>query len=89
MRRLVASGQVQGVGFRWATARIARAEGVAGWVRNLPDGTVEMEVHGAPELLDRFESALWRRAPGRLDALRREAASDPSGSTLDDFRIRR
>jgi acylphosphatase len=44
--RLVARGRVQGVGFRWFTRSVASALGLAGWVRNRRDGTVEAEVHG-------------------------------------------
>ncbi len=39
-------GQVQGVGFRYRAANLAHMLGVTGWVRNLWDGTVEMEVQG-------------------------------------------
>jgi acylphosphatase len=48
MRRVhaIVSGRVQGVSFRVATCREARRLGVAGWVRNLPDGTVELEAEG-------------------------------------------
>ncbi len=43
---LLVSGQVQGVAFRAYTVDEARRLGVAGWVRNLPDGRVEVEAEG-------------------------------------------
>jgi len=42
-------GFVQGVGFRFAVERAARSRGVAGWVRNQPDGTLEAVFEGEPE----------------------------------------
>ncbi len=44
--RAVVHGGVQGVGFRWSTAREASRWGVCGWVRNLDDGTVEVHAEG-------------------------------------------
>ncbi|WP_210505601.1 acylphosphatase [Naasia sp. SYSU D00057] len=45
-RRALVSGRVQGVGFRYSCVAEAQAIGVAGWVRNLPDGRVEAHVEG-------------------------------------------
>lgn len=45
-RHVIYHGRVQGVGFRAAAASIARRHAVTGWVRNLADGTVELEVEG-------------------------------------------
>jgi acylphosphatase len=45
-RHVIFSGHVQGVGFRYTAHRIARRHDVTGFVRNLPDGTVEMFVQG-------------------------------------------
>lgn len=46
-RRVTVHGRVQGVWFRDGTARLARAEGVAGWVRNRADGSVEAVLEGS------------------------------------------
>lgn len=49
-------GIVQGVGFRFATQRMARRLGLEGWVRNAPDGALEVFVQGAlPELDEMVE----------------------------------
>jgi acylphosphatase len=51
-------GRVQGVGFRQTVKRIARRHPVLGYVRNLPDGTVEMVVEGPAEELELFNVAI-------------------------------
>jgi acylphosphatase len=48
-RRVVVSGRVQGVFFRDSCQRAASSRGVAGWVRNCSDGTVEAWFEGAPD----------------------------------------
>ncbi len=57
-RRLVISGRVQGVGFRFFTRDAASREGITGWVRNLPDGRVEAWVEGESDAVTRVERAV-------------------------------
>lgn len=61
-RRILIGGRVQGVGFRLFAEERALIEGVHGWVRNLPDGRVEVRLEGDVESVDRVERAL-RRGP--------------------------
>jgi len=56
--RIVLSGRVQGVGFRAFVVHQARQLGLGGWVRNLPDGSVEAEAAGPESALRQFVSAL-------------------------------
>ncbi len=53
-RRVVVHGRVQGVFFRDTTRRLARQHGVAGWVRNNWDGTVEAVFEGDPDAVERL-----------------------------------
>jgi acylphosphatase len=52
------SGRVQGVGFRYAVKTVAAGFEVAGTVRNLPDGRVELIAEGSREELDAFRKAI-------------------------------
>lgn len=65
-RRFVVHGLVQGVGFRAATQRKARALGVVGWVRNLPDGRVEVLAGGPPEALEDLHAWLHQGPTGAV-----------------------
>ena len=57
-RTLTYSGRVQGVGFRYTTCHVAERHDVRGYVKNLPDGRVELTVEGEAEELDRFAAAV-------------------------------
>jgi acylphosphatase len=61
-RRYMISGRVQGVGFRYFTQAAAARENIHGWVRNLPDGRVEVAAEGDADSVQRFEQAL-RQGP--------------------------
>lgn len=88
IRRYVVAGFVQGVGFRWSTARLARSLGVTGSVRNRTDGSVEIVAAAAPGVLDRFRQGLRRDMPGRVDSVSERPVEPPeSREAPDDFRI--
>lgn len=87
-RRYLVTGLVQGVGFRWTAQRVARSLGITGTVRNLPDGTVEIEAHGGPDAVESLREALRTRMPGRVEAVREDRVESPGqGGTPDDFRV--
>jgi acylphosphatase len=85
-RRYVVRGRVQGVGFRWFVEREARTLGVAGWVRNRTDGTVEVLAMGSKEQLSNLHSRL-RQGPraARVDEVEVAEAQPVEG--LNTFRI--
>ncbi len=60
---MTVQGRVQGVGFRAATAREARRLAVDGWVRNLPDGSVEVEARGVSGAVDTLVAWLRQGPP--------------------------
>ena len=79
------TGRVQGVSFRWYTQEQARRLGVAGWVRNEPDGSVLVHAEGQDDDVDALV-AWCHDGPGFArvqDVAVREAA--PSGATSFDI----
>jgi acylphosphatase len=81
------AGRVQGVGFRVFVLDAAEAEGLAGWVRNTPDGDVEGVAEGEREALDRFAQRLRRGPAGaRVDHV--TVDEDVTGRTGGRFEIR-
>jgi acylphosphatase len=85
--RAIVRGDVQGVGFRAATAHEARRDNVAGWVRNLRDGSVEVEAEGPAAAVDGLIRWL-RRGPSlaRVTAVEIDDSLPPAG--LEGFSIR-
>lgn len=65
-RRVLFRGRVQGVGFRYTTASIARRHPVVGFVRNLPDGSVELEAEADAVALDRFLEDIASKFAGNI-----------------------
>jgi len=85
-RRVLARGRVQGVFFRDSTREEAEAAGVAGWVRNADDGSVEAVFEGDAGAVERMVEAC-RRGPGRaqVEDLSVEE-EEPEG--LEGFEVR-
>jgi acylphosphatase len=85
-RRYFVRGRVQGVGFRWFVEREAHILGIAGWVRNNHDGSVEVLAQGTRDQLSGLHSRL-REGPraARVDAVDVSEAKPMDG--LSSFRI--
>ena len=85
-RRFLVRGRVQGVGFRWFVEREAHILGIAGWVRNNADGTVEVLAMGTRDQLSGLRSRLQQgpRA-SRVDDVQESEAKLVAG--LSTFRI--
>jgi acylphosphatase len=74
--RAVVRGRVQGVSFRAWTQAQAISLGIAGWVRNCADGSVEAVAEGHPKLIERFVLELKKGPPlARVDAVEEETST--------------
>jgi len=78
-QRIVFTGHVQGVGFRFTTVRLARGFEVAGTVRNLPDGRVEVVAEGPPAQIDAFVDAVREAMSGYIRHVERQTESATGG----------
>lgn len=84
--RVVVEGRVQGVWFRESTRRMAEEAGICGWVRNLPEGSVEAVFEGSRDAVD--HAVAWARSgPPRAEVSSlSEFAEKPEG--LNGFEVR-
>ena len=80
------SGRVQGVWFRGATQQRMRELGLAGWVRNLPDGRVEALIEGEPARIETALAFLNEGPPG-AKVLRVEVRDEAAAGDLSGFAI--
>jgi acylphosphatase len=84
-RRIVFRGEVQGVGFRYTSHRIARRYGVTGYVRNQADGSVEMFIQGPAREIDNCLADIRDAFDGYIRDVQTEEA--PFDIRYRDFRI--
>lgn len=85
-RHILFSGRVQGVGFRYQAMYGARNQGLTGWVSNLSDGRVEMEVQGPAAVIDYVLQNLGNDRWIRIDAM--ESSLIPVVEGEHGFRVR-
>lgn len=82
-------GRVQGVGFRYTVKRESTGFDVAGWIRNLPDGRVEMLAQGEPDEVDAFLAAVREgELAGNISSMQVETADADPAEPLRGFEIR-
>lgn len=85
-RRIYFSGRVQGVGFRYTTERLAKDYEITGYVRNLPDGRVELIVEGEWSVISDFLSAIVMELEPHIHDVSSETETLDEQS-MSDFRI--
>ena len=83
---LIFTGDVQGVGFRYITKSIANRCNVKGWVRNLSDGSVELDVEGDIQDIDGFLLDVKQEFHTNIKNIQQQEIIDPAG--YNDFVIR-
>ena len=84
-KHIIFSGRVQGVGFRFTAHRMAGRHGLTGYVRNLPNGTVEMLAQGPAHDIDDCIRDIQDSLAGHVRETR--AVDVPPDPTYTDFRI--
>lgn len=83
----VARGRVQGVGYRAFVAECAHATGVHGYVKNVPDGTVEIVAESSPAALDDFIRLAHARADHIISVDEITVKKGPATGEFHGFRV--
>ena len=83
--RVIFSGRVQGVGMRATAKLVVERYPVTGWVRNLPDGTVELQVQGEVHIIEEVLEGIHSSMPGYIQRADRNWISEIDAEK--DFRI--
>lgn len=86
-REVTFSGRVQGVGFRYTTQRISSRHQVSGFVRNLPDGRVQLVVEGRSGDIDAFIGEIQHTLDANITSV--DSAIMDHRAEFQDFQIRR
>jgi len=84
-KHVIFRGRVQGVGFRYTARQVAGQYQVTGFVRNLPDGTVEMLLQGDPTEIDNCITDVQSEFAGHIRDTQVEPA--PYNPRYTDFRV--
>ncbi|MFD5425861.1 acylphosphatase [Streptomyces sp. NPDC127084] len=85
-KRVIVSGQVQGVFYRDTCRRVAREYGVSGWVRNLANGNVEAVFEGEPDAVETV--VRWTREGPPTAEVRRVEVADEEPQGIEGFEVR-
>lgn len=92
-RRVLISGKVQGVGYRFALAELARNLNLTGWCRNLPDGRVEAWLQGGKPQMEEMLNWMQQGTPSSVVenvSIENQAVLEPMlGESIETFEIRK
>lgn len=84
--RLFAGGRVQGVAYRFYAEKCAARLAITGWVRNLPDGRVEVLAEGSDEHIETFLELL-KEGPSLAQVATFDVRREPATGEFRDFRV--
>jgi acylphosphatase len=85
-REIYFSGRVQGVGFRYTTRSVARGFAIGGFVKNLPDGRVQLVVEGTPAEIEAFLAALQAEMGHYIDHT--QELTGPATGRYEGFEVK-